>query len=191
MIDWNKKFSAIIYYSLKYQMRGVPIKHKFLKWTTQRRTSHTQTVRDVAAISPNLAPAKPTKHTHTPSNANRPTWRTCLNCSSNDQVCWDEALPSDECELPEEGAAGCGAIGGRKAAAGCGNGNGTGSWKPSWTRPPIPGKFMERVLSKSSWKRAYAIKGDSGNSTGARRCISRHQRSRRALLLKWCKNNQV
>lgn len=48
-------------------------------------------------------------------------------------MCCDEALPSDECELPEDGAAGCGAIGGRNAAAGCVNGNGTGSGKPSDT----------------------------------------------------------
>lgn len=54
-----------------------------------------------------------------------------MNCSSNDQVCWEDALPSEEWELPEDGAAACGAIGGRKAAAGCENGNGAGNWKPS------------------------------------------------------------
>lgn len=54
-----------------------------------------------------------------------------MNCSSNDQVCWEDALPSDECELPDDGTAGFGKCGAIKGVAGCVNGNPTGMWKLS------------------------------------------------------------
>ena len=63
-------------------------------------------------------------------------------------MCWDEALPSDEWELPEEGAAGWGAMGGRKAAAGCGNGK--GNWNSGTATFLLFSWGMCRELSYSS-----------------------------------------
>lgn len=68
-------------------------------------------------------------------------------------MCCEETLPSEECELPDEGACGGGACGGRNA--GCGKGNDTGSWKASAGALDMGGNAMPLVGSKSSWKKNF------------------------------------